>query len=554
MWTDRSDRSDLPADLDEAEQEGQQERQRQLFDLLPSGAVIDQTALEYGVDKDNHVRLPGKTVLVCLLHALFTEPIITLRMLEDISFQIIGRRIDHSSFGKRLAQIEPAFFRAIFDHLYLQIAQVAEKAGRAADTGVGARSVSCGGDDGGDDLRAVGLTKPLLESLRIRILDATITSLSAKLLHMGILMHHGRRKDKDRDKSAYRQVKALFDLSDEGLPCLLHVCKEQKENSDAVALGRTMLAHTEPGDLWIFDKGCHDRQVLLGLHRAGSFFLTPHGTQKLRVLRTLWTCCPCPTGTTTMPAVATSLSPPPPATPPPVAAALRPPPAPDEADYHLLEAYEAIFENSVPNPAWRQMPLLIVRGERYDRRSRTWRLLELMTNLPSRTAQTSDLYVCDDGDGDGDGDADALVVTGEATYDVYDFEEIASLYRRRWEIETFFKFLKGHLGYGHLVNRSQNGIEVMILVQLIASLLLIAYRRHCRPDLSSWRSARFWLRDDVEKWTRTALTDVLEAAAATSSGHWRRLRQQGQPARPSPGMYAAGPPGGNRHLQDRYAI
>ncbi len=55
--------------------------------------------------------------------------------------------------------------------------------------------------------------------------------------------------------------------------------------------------------------------------------------------------------------------------------------------------------------------------------------------------------------------------------------EIANLYKRRWDIEVFFKFLKQELNFSHLVNRSENGIRVMLYATLIAAILLLVYKK-----------------------------------------------------------------------------
>jgi transposase len=55
-------------------------------------------------------------------------------------------------------------------------------------------------------------------------------------------------------------------------------------------------------------------------------------------------------------------------------------------------------------------------------------------------------------------------------------EEITMLYKQRWDIEVFFKFIKQELNFSHLVNRSENGIKVMLYCTLIAAILLIAYK------------------------------------------------------------------------------
>lgn len=54
--------------------------------------------------------------------------------------------------------------------------------------------------------------------------------------------------------------------------------------------------------------------------------------------------------------------------------------------------------------------------------------------------------------------------------------DIAMLYKHRWDIEVFFKFIKQELNFSHLINRSENGIKVMLYCTLIAAILLIAYK------------------------------------------------------------------------------
>jgi len=54
---------------------------------------------------------------------------------------------------------------------------------------------------------------------------------------------------------------------------------------------------------------------------------------------------------------------------------------------------------------------------------------------------------------------------------------IAAWYRKRWEIEVFFKFIKQHLNLKHLVSRDSNGIKVMLYMTMILAILLIAYKK-----------------------------------------------------------------------------
>ncbi len=54
---------------------------------------------------------------------------------------------------------------------------------------------------------------------------------------------------------------------------------------------------------------------------------------------------------------------------------------------------------------------------------------------------------------------------------------IAALYKERWGIEVFFKFIKQHLNVYHLVSRQKNGIEVMIYMTMIAAILILAFKK-----------------------------------------------------------------------------
>jgi putative transposase len=55
-------------------------------------------------------------------------------------------------------------------------------------------------------------------------------------------------------------------------------------------------------------------------------------------------------------------------------------------------------------------------------------------------------------------------------------EEIADLYRQRWEIELFFKWLKQNLKIKKFLGRSENAVKVQIYTALIAYMLVQLYR------------------------------------------------------------------------------
>ena len=76
-------------------------------------------------------------------------------------------------------------------------------------------------------------------------------------------------------------------------------------------------------------------------------------------------------------------------------------------------------------------------------------------------------------------------------------EQITELYKRRWEIEVFFKFLKQELNFSHLINRSENGIRVMLYTTLIASILLLVYKKE--NQLSGYKIMKLKFCQELEK-------------------------------------------------------
>lgn len=51
-------------------------------------------------------------------------------------------------------------------------------------------------------------------------------------------------------------------------------------------------------------------------------------------------------------------------------------------------------------------------------------------------------------------------------------QEIADLYRQRWQIELFFKWIKQNMTIRHVIGTSQNAVRIQLFVALIAYLLI----------------------------------------------------------------------------------
>ena len=69
-------------------------------------------------------------------------------------------------------------------------------------------------------------------------------------------------------------------------------------------------------------------------------------------------------------------------------------------------------------------------------------------------------------------------------------EQIAFIYKLRWDIEKFFAWWKRHLKVYHLIARSEYGLMVQILSGLITYLLLAIYCREQHNEKVSIKRVR----------------------------------------------------------------
>ena len=67
--------------------------------------------------------------------------------------------------------------------------------------------------------------------------------------------------------------------------------------------------------------------------------------------------------------------------------------------------------------------------------------------------------------------------------------EIAALYKQRWEIELLFRWIKQHLKIRAFLGRSENAVRLQIIAAMIAFLLLRLAARESRRNLSPIRFA-----------------------------------------------------------------
>ena len=69
-------------------------------------------------------------------------------------------------------------------------------------------------------------------------------------------------------------------------------------------------------------------------------------------------------------------------------------------------------------------------------------------------------------------------------------QEIADLYRRRWAIELFFRWVKQTLKITHFLGQSENAVRIQIACALIAYLILSLAKESAKSSLSLLGFAR----------------------------------------------------------------
>lgn len=77
-------------------------------------------------------------------------------------------------------------------------------------------------------------------------------------------------------------------------------------------------------------------------------------------------------------------------------------------------------------------------------------------------------------------------------------QEIASIYKQRWDIEVFFRFMKQEMNLTHFVCNDDNAIQVMLYCTLIASMLLLVYKELNRIDSFKIAKIRFFKELHIE--------------------------------------------------------
>ena len=108
-------------------------------------------------------------------------------------------------------------------------------------------------------------------------------------------------------------------------------------------------------------------------------------------------------------------------------------------------------------------------------------------------------------------------------------EQVALVYKLRWDIESFFAWWKRHLKVYHLFARSKNGLMVQILSGLITYLLLAIYCQEQHGEPVSIRRVR-QLRNQIRN-------EAIQQAAEQSAVQNRKQRKRRKYLKKSPANF-----------------
>ena len=72
------------------------------------------------------------------------------------------------------------------------------------------------------------------------------------------------------------------------------------------------------------------------------------------------------------------------------------------------------------------------------------------------------------------GEKDILLITNIINLPA---DTIAEMYKKRWDIEVFFRFLKQELNFSHFFSLNENGIQVIMYMTMITAMLTMIYKK-----------------------------------------------------------------------------
>lgn len=100
-------------------------------------------------------------------------------------------------------------------------------------------------------------------------------------------------------------------------------------------------------------------------------------------------------------------------------------------------------------------------------------------------------------------------VANEVFFITNDFDmtphKIAYCYKKRWDIEVYFKFLKQNLSFSHFLSTNDNGLKVILYMTIITSMLVMIYKKENNQGFSI---AKFNFYLEMQEWVGALLVVI----------------------------------------------
>ncbi|HEX2921974.1 MAG TPA: IS4 family transposase [Bacteroidales bacterium] len=78
-----------------------------------------------------------------------------------------------------------------------------------------------------------------------------------------------------------------------------------------------------------------------------------------------------------------------------------------------------------------------------------------------------------------------------------DVETIISIYKKRWDIEVFFRFIKQELHFKHIFSTKINGLKILLYMTMIVAMLILVYKKANNMGYKLAMFQLFYQLDDI---------------------------------------------------------
>lgn len=102
-----------------------------------------------------------------------------------------------------------------------------------------------------------------------------------------------------------------------------------------------------------------------------------------------------------------------------------------------------------------------------------------------------------------------------------DSKDIVEIYRKRWDIEVFFRFIKQELNTKHFISRDLNGIRVTIYMIMILAVMLLLYK--LSNGMAGYKHVKLRFKQELER-------EIIKDIVLFCGGDPERMKERWQGA------------------------